>query len=284
MKKYELVKRELIAVERAAWWNPRLRRILKAAPLVVMFLLLNSRMARAACSFSPAPDPTVDGSSNSLRAAIQAANASGQDCVIELQAGTYTLSIKNTNGQENNAAEGDLDITDSGHTVTIEGHGPKASIINGGANGINDRVFQVLGRANAIFKRLTIEGGVANDDGTAGAQPGTTESDGGGILVQGGGHVSLSKVWLNGNQAIGGNGVCTSHSCTLAQAAAGGGLFLSTGMVDLTDSKMSGNGAVGGLGIKAPDIPGDRGSGGSKHGRRALRPLRECKAVNIYGF
>ena len=44
--------------------------------------------------------------------AIQAANACGQDCLIELQARTYTLTIKNTNGQENKSAEGDLDITD----------------------------------------------------------------------------------------------------------------------------------------------------------------------------
>src|SRR5581483_2854793 len=213
MKNYQDVARELMAVEQAAWWNPRVRRILKAAPLVVMFLLLNTRSARAACSFNPTPDPTADGASNSLRAAIQTANASGQDCLIQLQAGTYTLTIKNTNGQENAAAQGDLDITDSGHTVTIEGQGihhgqgAQVSIVNGGGvNGIDDRVFQVLGGANAVFRKLTIEGGVANDDGTAGVQPGTTESEGGGILVQNGGHVSLSNVWLNGNQAIGGKG------------------------------------------------------------------------------
>ena len=96
MKKYLIVARELRVVERAAWWNPRHRRILKAAPLVVMFLLLNSRTARAACSFNPTPDPTADGSSNSLRHAIQMANASGQDCLIQLHAGTYTLTIANT--------------------------------------------------------------------------------------------------------------------------------------------------------------------------------------------
>src|SRR5689334_1414376 len=157
MKNYRDVARQLMVVERAAWWNPQVRRILKAAPLVVLFLLLNTRPARAACSFNPTPDPTADGASNSLRQAIQTANASGQDCLIQLEAGTYTLTIQNTNGQENNAAEGDLDITDSGHTVTIEGQGPKVSIINGGSvNGINDRVFQVLGGANAVFRKLTV--------------------------------------------------------------------------------------------------------------------------------
>jgi hypothetical protein len=253
MKKYELVRRELMVVERAAWWNPRVRRILKAAPLVVLFLLLNTRGARASCRFNPTPDPTVDGSPNSLRAAIQAANVNGQDCLIQLQAGTYTLTIKNTNGQEDNAAEGDLDITDSGHTVTIQGQGANASIVNGGGvNGIDDRVFQVLGGANAVFRKLTIEGGVANDDGTAGAQPGTTESEGGGILVQDGGHVDLFNVWLDGNQAIGGKGLSGKGPSSLSgrpgEAAAGGGLFLSSGTVDLKDSKMSGNAAAGGVG------------------------------------
>ena len=95
MKKYQVIVRELMVVERAAWSNPRVRRILKAAPLVVLFLLLNNRSARAACSFTPSPDPTVDGSAESLRHAIQTANASGTDCFIQLQAGIYTLTIPN---------------------------------------------------------------------------------------------------------------------------------------------------------------------------------------------
>ena len=203
MKNYQIVARELMVVERVAWWNPRVRRILKAAPLVVMFLLLNTRAARAACSFNPTPDPTADGSSNSLRHAIQMANASGQNCTIQLQAGTYTLTIQNSNGQDNTAAEGDLDITDSGHTVTIQGQGAGVSIVNG--NGI-DRVFQVLSGANALFRKLTIEGGVAQDNGTAGALPGTTVSKGGGVLLQDGGHVTLSQVSLTSNRAKGGAG------------------------------------------------------------------------------
>jgi hypothetical protein len=99
MKNYQGVAHELMAVERAAWWNPRVRRILKAAPLVVMFLLLNTRQARAACSFNPTPNPTADGSSHSLRHAIEMANARGQDCLIQLQAGAYTLTIANTGGR-----------------------------------------------------------------------------------------------------------------------------------------------------------------------------------------
>ena len=103
MRNYQIIARELMVVERAAWWNPRVRRILQAAPLVVMFLLLNTR---AACSFNPTPDPTADGSSHSLRHAIQMADASGQDCLIQLQAATYTLTMTNTSGQDNTAAQG----------------------------------------------------------------------------------------------------------------------------------------------------------------------------------
>ena len=252
MKNYQEVARELMVVERAAWWNPRVRRIVKAAPLVVMFLLLNSRTARAACCFSPTPDPTADGSANSLRHAIQSANTSGQNCLIQLQAGTYTLTIKNTSGHVNDASSGGLDLTDSGHTVTILGKGAGVSIVNG--NGI-DRVFQVLGGANAAFSKLTIEGGLAQDDGTEGALPGTTVSEGGGILVQDGGHVTLSQVSVEGNIAQGGRGATgvSTRSAAAANGAPGaagegGGLFLSSGKVDLTDSDVSGNAAGGGMG------------------------------------
>ena len=230
-----------------------MRRLLAAAPLVVVFALLNARPVRAACSLSASPDPTVDGASGSLRAAIQMANASTQDCVINLAAGTYTLTIKNTNGQDNTAAEGDLDITPARRTVTVQGAGRRSTIVNG--NGI-DRVFQVLGGANAVFSGLTIEGGVAQDDGTASAAPGSTVAEGGGILVQDGGRVTLSKVWLTDNQAIGGGKSTTSGTTTASGfldgvtggVASGGGLFLSAGAIQLTNSKVFGNTATGGAG------------------------------------
>ena len=156
MARYRCVEQNLELIRRSGAWNPRIQRILKAAPLVVFFLLLNARSARSAsCSFNPAPDPTVDGSPTSLRHAIQAANASGQDCLITLAKGTYTITIKNTNGHENDAAQGDLDIGDSGHTVTIQGQGAASSIVNG--NKI-DRVFDVLSGADASSKQLDDRG------------------------------------------------------------------------------------------------------------------------------
>jgi hypothetical protein len=252
MKQCRGVAQELMVIKLAAWWNPRLRRILKAAPLVVVFFLLNLRSA-GSCDSNPTPDPTVDGSSNSLRQAIQVANASGQDCLIRLQGGTYTLTVQNTNGQENNAAQGDLDITNSGHVVRILGQGPQVSVING--NGV-DRVFQVLGGANAVFQNLTIKGGVAQDNGTAGALPGTTESDGGGLLIQDHGSVRLFNVWINGNQAVGGTGAngAPNASGFAGKPGAGSGVLLSSGRVQLIDSKLFGNTATGGNG----GLGGDR--------------------------
>ena len=57
----------------------------------------------------------------SLRTAIIQANSNGQDNTITLQPGVYQLSLANTNGQENGAAQGDLDLTGANHTITIQG-------------------------------------------------------------------------------------------------------------------------------------------------------------------
>jgi hypothetical protein len=132
--------------------------------------------------------------------------------------------------------------------VTIEGQGAGVSIVNG--NEI-DRVFQVLGEADAVFRKLTIEGGTAQDDGTSGKLPGTTVSRGGGVLLQDGAHVTLSKVTLTGNRANGGagrSGTAGRLDGSPGEAGEGGGLFLSTGTVDLSDSNVSGNNALGGRG------------------------------------
>ena len=97
-----------------------------------------------------------DGDPDSLRAAIIAANANGEDNTIVLGAGTYKLTIADTNGQEGTAAEGDLDLTSAGHAITIQGRSAGATIIDGG--GI-DRVFQVMDGVNATISGLTIQNG-----------------------------------------------------------------------------------------------------------------------------
>ena len=87
---------------------------------------------------------TNDGACNadcSLREAITAANGAVGADMITLPAGTYTLTIPNSGGtNEDNNATGDLDIKDS---ITINGAGQATTIVQGGttnANGI-DKVF-----------------------------------------------------------------------------------------------------------------------------------------------
>jgi len=269
MARYRYLEQELAFIRSMGWSNPRLRRIVKAAPLVVVFLVLNARSARSTtCSFNPTPDPTVDGSPASLRHAIQMANASGQDCLITLTAGKYTLTTKNTNGHENAAAQGDLDIADAGHSVTIQGQGAGLSLVNG--NGI-DRVFDVLSGAKVFFSNLRIVGGVARDDGTPGALPGTTAALGGGILVQGTGQASLNGVALKGNRALGANGANGAFGPNggnggAGQAAAGGGIYSSSGSIDLSTSTVSGNAASGGSGGNGGSASTNGGGGGGSGG------------------
>ena len=57
--------------------------------------------------FNPLPG-AADGAAGSLRAAILAANTNAQNDTINLQAGTYTLSLANVADQENLGALGDL--------------------------------------------------------------------------------------------------------------------------------------------------------------------------------
>src|SRR5262249_12622026 len=107
----------------------------------------------------------VDGAANSLRAAIIAANTNHQNDTIYLQGSLYQLSITNSSGQENAAQEGDLDLTESGFSVTFIGAGPSLTRIDAATI---DRVFQIFSGVTVTFKNLTIENGLARDDGTEG--------------------------------------------------------------------------------------------------------------------
>ena len=66
----------------------------------------------------------ADGQPGSLREDVISADENLQDNTILLQAGTYQLTVANSGGQENGAAEGDLDLTPAGHTITIQGQAP----------------------------------------------------------------------------------------------------------------------------------------------------------------
>src|SRR5512141_1158976 len=115
------------------------------AVLAAVLLYSVSPFARAATFVVTKTADTNDGTCNadcSLREAIVAANANPGADVITLPAGTYTLTIAGAN--ENAAASGDLDITDS---APINGAGTATTISDGGAI---DRVFDVLAGTSAF--------------------------------------------------------------------------------------------------------------------------------------
>jgi hypothetical protein len=198
-----------------------------------------------------------DGAAGSLRAAVLEADGNGHNNTIRLEGATYNLTLANTAGQDNSGMTGDLDLTGAGHTITIVGRGA-ATVIN--ANQL-DRVFQVFPGVRVVFRDLTITGGLAQDDGTAGAAPGTTAALGGGILNQGG-SVTLEHVLVRGNAARGANahfGIVGGIPPGFAQNGEGGGIF-STGSLKITKhSAVMNNQATGGAPLESF---GGRGSTG----------------------
>lgn len=91
---------------------------------------------------SPGNGVCADAANNcTLRAAIMEANALAGADTINLPAGTYTLTLANAGGtNEDNDATGDLDVNGS---LTINGAGSGTTIIQAGTNNTNgiDKVF-----------------------------------------------------------------------------------------------------------------------------------------------
>ena len=219
------------------------------------------------------PTVFVDGGagSGSLRAAIIASNADGDDGgdEIQLAAGTYTLSLTGRN--EDAAATGDLDITDNSETLTIRGAGQSATIIN--AADI-DRVFEIVNPGTTVvFQDLTIRGGLATDKGTLGG----TSALGGGILSNQGiltldnvrilSNVAQGAAGADGSSPTGSSGT-TGGDGTDGAGAQGGGLYVTGGALSLLNgSLVSYNQALGGAGGSggngASDVGTSTPSGGS---------------------
>jgi CSLREA domain-containing protein len=120
-----------------------------------------------------------------LRAAIQEANALAGPDIIVLKAKKYYLAIPGT--EENAAATGDLDITDS---LTIKGVSSAQTIINGGAV---DRVFQIIGPVTVKFVNLSIQNGFSVWEGAG--------------IYNSGGIVSLVSCSVVNNVSAGSNPV-----------------------------------------------------------------------------
>ncbi len=208
-----------------------------------------------------------------LRAAIQEANLAPGPQLIQLAAGTYSLSLPGAG--EDLGATGDLDITDA---VTVTGAGVTQTTID--ANGLvtGDRALHLADTSGlgmvAVLQGLQVTGGrVLNENG-------------GGILLaasEGGGpplpaepseevvvSLTLDGVKVTGNladsdqldpntgQPLGGSGggiysgaalILVGSEVSGNTAAANGGGLYSGGVVTLSGSLVSANTAEGGGGI-----------------------------------
>ena len=189
-----------------------------------------------------------------LRAAIMQANFATGPNTITVPAGVYMLTRP---GYDNNSVVGDLDIN---HDLTIQGAGSGVTIIDGNGAVTGDRVFQVLTTANAVtLTGMTIRNGqsLSSTVGVIG---------GGGLYMEGAGHLSLSDVILERNTGQNGGGlyanfsslggsIAMDHVSVRANTAiaggvgAGGGVYAhlpsSASAVDMQDSQVYSNTADG---------------------------------------
>lgn len=199
-------------------------------------------------------DATIPGEQCALRAAIQEANAYTATLnyvKIIVPPGTYTFTV--TGGGENDAATGDLDITNQHKHILIEGDELNNPVID--ANRI-DRVFEVL-FADVEFRYLVITGGRAQ----------ASIANGGGINNHFG-VVDLRGVIIRDNEVVGtdndniGGGVRNGGTMTINQttikdnyAHRGGGIFnAGAASLKIWNSAIHGNrgDSVGGLESYAP--------------------------------
>jgi hypothetical protein len=197
--------------------------------------------------------------SGSLRDAVLQFNADTgtDDDTIQLEAGTYSLTIQNdSNRHEQAGLTGDLNLTRTSHRWSIQGAGPSTVI---DASQLQDRVFQIVNPGTqVVFKDLVIQGGLAEDDGSDGALAGTTDALGGGILNNAG-NITLDHVVVQNNLARAGDSVSLG---TTGHNARGGGVYSTGGALTMTGATLANNNLIAGRGGDHNDflMGGDGGS------------------------
>ncbi len=205
---------------------------------------------------APVPGNCIATGPCTLRAAIEEANAS---------AGDTTITLPDAHNVPNNPSlshiytvldsNGEIDFLDSGHTITLNGAGASAAVVQMQSGGtITHRVFLVGSGTTATISGISVE------DGNVAAA-------GGGILDNGGSlNLSSSSVTNNTGQSGGGIDV-VSGSATLTNdtidsnsaTSTGGGVFLTGGTTTISGGSISSNtSASAGGGIYIFDAnPGD---------------------------
>jgi hypothetical protein len=210
------------------------------------------------------PTTFADGGlgSGSLRDAVLQFNAdtgTGDD-TIQLLPGTYTLTIPNTSWHQSGGLDGDLYLTQTSHRWIIQGAGP-STIID--ASQLQDRVFQIVNPGTqVVFQDLVIQGGLAQDNGTPGARPGTTAALGGAILNNGG-NLTLNDVVVQSNGALGGD---APGRGAVGYSARGAGIYSTSGALTIAGATIATNQGMGGRGGDAVSSYARAGNGGSSVG------------------
>lgn len=175
----------------------------------------------------------LDSGPGSLRAAVVAANANpGADAINFATTGTIALT------------SGELDITDS---LIINGPGLNSLTVSGNNS---SRVFGLPGNPTVSIADLTVANGW------------TSDSPGAGITMAGG-NLTLDRVTVSGNSAVGAPGGY-DYSGTLVYSVGeglGGGLYVAGGTLTLDQSTVSGNYAIGGAGLDDVGYAGYGGEG-----------------------
>jgi hypothetical protein len=213
--------------------------------------VLEDRLTPAVFTPTVFSDGTAGGT---LREAITNANNDPGTATdtVQLSAGTYMLTIPNTaNNHDVSGTQGDLNVTGTAHALVIQGttdaNGNPTSIIR---QTVADRVLQILNlnggaAATVTLKNVIIDGGNAQDDGSAGAVAGQSDALGGGIMDDGG-NLTLINVVVQNNRTTAG----------AAFSAQGGGVFARAGSLTITNSFIqknsitdNGGGATAGGGV-----------------------------------
>ncbi len=175
-----------------------------------------------------------DGSGKcTLRAAIQEANNLGGSHIIELQPGTYSLSLSGSG--EDLAASGDLDIN-ADITIRPVSVADARSVVISGA-GI-DRVFHILSGSTIITGVTIRQGNILSAHGGAIRNSAT--------LTLNDCTLTANAAGPNDGGAIYNDGTLTLERCTVNanSAGRGGAIFNNIGSVAVTNSTISGNSAT----------------------------------------
>jgi hypothetical protein len=206
---------------------------------------------RLLLSVFPVTSTADDGSTGTLRWAVQQADVAGITSSIEIELGTTAATIT--------LSQGVLDVTNTRYSVTIydgPGQGP-VSISGNGAS----QVFRVNQNVTASISGVTIMGGSANGDGGYNSNGGGIYNQGdltltgctisGNSAQEGGGIDNIGTATLNGckisgNTASSGSGIADDGSLTLeSTVSVSGGVFASgSGSITVTGSSNKFSGAL----------------------------------------